>query len=140
MLPSVDEYERFVYSLLEEYPTIVYSTLVLASHSPSVSTLKGEVAFEGDIRLVVLEVVDFAEGSIVDYSYEVRRGDEKLYWYDCWPHPHIPSLQSSHPHHKHVPPIIKENRVPAPQIAFDKPNLAYLISEVQSLLNTGQAG
>jgi hypothetical protein len=55
------------------------------------------------------------------------------------PHPHIPELQSTHPHHKHVPPEIKHNRIPAPGIAFDRPNLPYLIAEVEAL-DTGNEG
>jgi hypothetical protein len=48
------------------------------------------------------------------------------------PHPHIPALQSTHPHHQHVPPDIKHNRIPAPGISFTKPNLLHLIAEVET--------
>jgi len=51
----------------------------------------------------------------------------KLYWYDSWPHLNDPALASTHPHHKHVPPDIKHNRVPAPALSFAEPNLPFLI-------------
>lgn len=52
---------------------------------------------------------------------------------ETMPHPHIPELQSTHPHHKHIPPDIKHNRVPAPNISFVQPNLPGLIAEVENL-------
>lgn len=55
-------------------------------------------------------------------------------WYDPQPHPNDPSLASTHPHHKHVPPDIKHNRIPAPGLSFDRPNLPYLIAEIETLL------
>lgn len=67
-------------------------------------------------------------------GYEVWRGDEKLYWYDPQPHPNDPELQSTHPHHKHVPPDIKHQRIPAPGMSFDQPNLPLVIEEVQRLV------
>ena len=43
---------------------------------------------------------------------------------------------SSHPHHKHVPPDIKHHRIPAPELSFTKPNLPFLIQEIEQLLET----
>ena len=65
------------------------------------------------------------------YGYEVWRNDEKLYWYDPQPHPNNPELASTHPHHKHIPPDIKNNRLPAPGLSFAKPNLPFLIQEIE---------
>ena len=42
--------------------------------------------------------------------------------------------QSTHPHHKHIPPDIKHNRIPAPGLSFDEPNLPFLIREVEGLI------
>ena len=39
---------------------------------------------------------------------------------------------STHPHHKHVPPNIKRNRIPAPEISFGQPNLPFLIEEIEA--------
>lgn len=70
-------------------------------------------------------------------DYEVYQGDEQLYWYDDWPHPSIPELASTDPHHKHVPPDLKHHRVPAPDLSFDHPSLPFLIEEIeQTLLST----
>ena len=35
------------------------------------------------------------------------------------------------PHHKHVLPDIKHNRVPAPEISFERPNLPMLIEQIE---------
>jgi hypothetical protein len=64
-------------------------------------------------------VIDF-------YGYEVWQDEEKLYWYDSQPHPDEQSLQSTHPHHKHIPPGIKHHRLPAPEMSFTHPNLPAL--------------
>ena len=73
-------------------------------------------------------------GRITRYFYLVCRGDEPLYWYDPQPHPDDPSLASAFPHHKHVPPDIKRNRIPAPGLSFEQPNLPFLIEEIERQL------
>ena len=41
-------------------------------------------------------------------------------------------VQPGHfPHHKHVPPDIKHHRVPAPDLSFTRPNLPFLIKEIE---------
>jgi hypothetical protein len=80
------------------------------------------------------EELDFDEQLITSYGYEVYRGAEKLYWYDDFPHPNDPTLASTHPHHKHVPPNIKRNRVPAPDISFTNPNIPQIIQEIVELI------
>jgi hypothetical protein len=80
------------------------------------------------------EELDFEAGLITAYGYEVCRGEEKLYWYDDFPHPHDPTLAGTHPHHKHIPPDIKHNRIPAPNMSFTQPNLPALIREVEELI------
>jgi hypothetical protein len=111
------------------------------------------VAFDDDFVLCVHELLNFQQGVIEAYRYEVTRcyppfavnplpeatvycassysGKHKLYWYDSWPHPGDPALASTHPHHKHVPPDIKHHRIPAPGLIFDRPNLPFLIAEVE---------
>jgi hypothetical protein len=76
---------------------------------------------------------------IEGYSYEAWLGSDKLYWYDSQPHPHDPTLTSTDPHHTHVPPDIKHNRIPAPGLTFSAPNLPFLIHEVESLLTDESA-
>jgi hypothetical protein len=52
---------------------------------------------------------------------------------DDFPHPNDPTLASTFPHHKHVPPDIKRNRIPAPEISFTRPNLRVLVQEAEEL-------
>src|SRR2546426_961191 len=83
----------------------------------------------GNVVLDVWELLDFDAKRILNYSYEIYRGGEKIAWYDPFEHPHVSELAATHPHHKHVPPDIKHNRIPAPGISFEHPNLPFLIEE-----------
>jgi len=98
--------------------------------SPYTGIAEGEVSFANGLRLRMREELDFDAGLITAYGYEVYRGDEKLYWYDDFPHPNDPTLAATFPHHKHVSPDIKHNRIPAPEIEFTRPNLSVLIREI----------
>jgi hypothetical protein len=71
---------------------------------------------------------------IDEYGYEVWQDKDKLYWYDVQPHPDDLTLQSTYPHHKHIQPNIKNNRIPAPENSFNIPNLPGLIREIESLI------
>jgi hypothetical protein len=103
---------------------------------PFTAIVRGEIFFANSIHLRVLEVLDFDEKErfIQRYSYEVYHDDAKLYWYDSFPHPHIPELANTGPHHKHIPPNIKHHRIPAPDISFSQPNLPFLIQEIETTL------
>jgi hypothetical protein len=138
MLTSLEEYEHFIYTIRERFPSILSSTLVLVSTGVATATVRGEITFESDITLVVAEAITFARqrGRITSYGYEVWQGAVKLYWYDSQPHPDDPYLAETHPHHKHVPPDIKRNRIPAPGLSFKKSNLPFLIEEIERELLT----
>ncbi len=151
------EYEELVYGLTTRFPEIRLSTLVVAPSAYSIAHVTGMVALGEDIVLCVHELIDFRQGCILSYRYEVTRsippfvekalpsadeycaihyaGKEKLYWYDSQPHPKDPTLQSTHPHHKHIPPDIKHNRIPTPDLSFTRPNLPFLIEEIHALLD-----
>lgn len=137
---SLRNYEDFIYDLSSYYPAVVTSTLVVVRRSAKQATIVGEVVFADTYRLAVSEIVDFAEGRLVigRYGYEVWHGKEKLYWYDPQPHPDIPELASTHPHHKHIPPDIKHHRAQrapaAPSLRFTQPNLPFLIQEIEQRL------
>jgi uncharacterized protein DUF6516 len=135
-LRSPEDYELFLYSLAEQFPSIRHSTLTFVRRGHSLARVAGEVHFDQGVRLVVLErlVFDRLPCHIESYGYEVWRGQEKLYWYDPQPHPNDLTLQSTHPHHKHIPPNIKHNRVPASNMSFTRPNLPALIREIEELL------
>lgn len=89
--------------------------------------------FVNGLRLRVREEIDFDAALIASYAYEVYRGDEKLYWYDDFPHPNDSTLASTMPHHKHIQPDIKHHRVPAPLISFNQPNLPSIIREIEQI-------
>lgn len=138
MLTSLEQYEHFIYTVRERFPSILSSTLVLIGTGIAAATVRGEITFKNDVTLVVAEAITFARerGRIARYGYEVWRGGKKLYWYDAQPHPDDPLLAETHPHHKHVPPNIKRNRIPAPGLSFEKPNLPFLIKEIERELLT----
>jgi len=133
---SLRDYEEFIYTLPQRFPSITYSTLVVVRRGARMAILSGEIIFPQGYRLVVRERLTFDAGPLVlrRYGYEIWRGNEKLCWYDSQPHPHDPALDITDPHHKHIPPDIKHHRVPAPELSFTRPNLPILIEEVERLL------
>lgn len=133
-LDTVKSYEYFIYTLQSRYPEIKISNLVLKRMGSLIGELMGSLTFENNIRLIVRERLDFAVHLIKAYSYEVWQDQEKLYLYDSQPHPDDATLASTHPHHKHIPPDIKHNRIPAPNLNFDSPNLPFIIEEIISNL------
>ena len=158
-LSSPAAYQEFVYALPRRYPSIQRSTLVYIPSGTLFGRLDGMVVFAQNVILCVTEILNFEMQAIASYGYEVSRSHldpdaddfpiaaqfcqassplkDKLYWYDSFPHPHIPALASTHPHHKHVRPDIKHNRIPASNISFTRPNLPILIEEIESLANAG---
>ncbi len=136
---SLREYELFVYSLPDQFPRIVRSTLVVAQRGRYYAELAGEVLFPDGYRLNVYERLSWDAGplTIEGYSYEVWRGSDELYWYDSQPHPNDPTLASTDPHHKHVPPDIKHHRMPAPGLSFAEPNLPFLLREIETAFLPG---
>ena len=87
MLSSLHRYSEFVYKLPDAYPSIQRFQLVLSSRGATIGRLEGTVKFDHGVVLRVLERLDFARRRIMYYSYEVRREEKLLYWYDPWPHP-----------------------------------------------------
>lgn len=134
---AAEDYELFLYSLPEHFPSIRRSTLTFARLGASLARIAGELYFDHEIRIVVRERFIYNRlPAVLDwYGYEVWQGDQKLYWYDPQPHPNNSELQSTHPHHKHVSPDMKHHRVPAPGMRFDGPNLPRVIQEIEDLLS-----
>lgn len=130
-LGSLADYSRFVTEILNR-PSILQSTIRVWSTSPFTGTTEGEATFSNGLRLRMREELDFAYGLITSYGYEVYQGTERLYWYDDFPHPDESLLASTFPHHKHVPPDIKRNRIPVDYMQFAKPNLLVIIKEIES--------
>jgi hypothetical protein len=132
-LQSLAGYSRFVAELLDR-PSVQRSTVVVWSASPYTGIAEGEVFFSHGFRLRLREELDFDACLITAYGYEVYEGEERLYWYDDFPHPHDPALAATFLYHKHVPPDIKRNRILAPEINFTSPNLPQLIREIEELV------
>ena len=131
---SLRDYELFVYAIQDRFPAIARSTLIVQRRGRLNAELSGELLLRNGRRLVVYERITWDGGplAIVGYSYEAWEGNQKLYWYDSQPHPSVPQLASTHPHHKHVPPDIKHNRVPAAELSMTAPNLPFLLQEITS--------
>jgi len=136
-LRTSGDYELFLYSLDAQFPSVRRSTVAFVRRGATLARVTGTLYFDYGIRLVVRErLVYHRLPVLIDwYGYEVWQDDEKLYWYDSQPHPNDASLQSTHPHHKHIPPDIKHNRIPAPMMSFRQPNLPALIREIEALIN-----
>ena len=155
-LASARAYEEFIYSLPDRFPTIQRSTLVYIPSGESFGRVEGRVFFSENIVLCVQEYLNFELHVIEGYGYEASYAQidleaegnpdtstycrasyphkDKLYWYDSFPHPNDPSLASTDPHHKHVPPDINHHRIPAPNMSFTRPNLPFLIEEITQVL------
>ena len=134
-LSSLSEYSRFVAELLGR-SNVRSSTVAVWSDSPYTGVAEGEVLFTSGLRLRMREEVDLDARLITSYGYEVYRGEDRLYWYDDFPHPNDLTLASTHPHHKHIPPDIKHHRVPAANMSFTHPNLPALIHEIEEVGET----
>lgn len=131
--PARAEYERLLYSLVQDYPAVRSSTLRLYSTSALTAIVDGSIILNNGLELRVVEVLDFKHGRIQRYSYTVFRSNEKVRWYDPEPHAEVPELAATFPHHRHEPPDIKHNRRPAPGINFTEPNLPSLIADCIAL-------
>lgn len=66
-------YEQLVYTLPSRYSSIQLSTLVVVPPGLDVAEVTGLVALGNDVVLCVYELIDFHEGAIEAYRYEVSR-------------------------------------------------------------------
>jgi len=135
-LRTPEDYELFLYTLTENFSSVRQSTITFVRRGASLARVAGELFFDLEIRLVVRERILFHRlPAIIDwYGYEVWQSNKKLYWYDSQPHPDDSGLQSSHPHHKHIPPDMKHHRIPAPELSFGRPNITILIQEIEAFM------
>lgn len=137
---SLRDYEEYVYTLKQQFPSIQRSTLVIVQRGRGAAILQGELSFAQGYRLVAKERLSSDTGAveIEFYGYELWRGADKIAWYDAQPHPGDSALTGTFPHHKHTPPDIKHHRIPAPTMSFTSPNLPSLIREVEALVQEKQ--
>ena len=133
MIESTSELESYITGIEQKYREIKDSKLVFDKLGNTLGVLSGEIEFKYEIKLKISEQIDFSDGTIVSYYYEVCQGKEILYWYDPQPHPDDPAIAITFPHHKHIHPDIKNHRVPAPGVGFNHnkiTNLPFLIEEI----------
>ncbi len=116
-LSSLQDYSEYLAHLVQR-PSVEHSTVNVRLNSRQTGIAVGEVWFKNGMKLRMREFLDFRSATISSYGYEVYLHEEKLYWYDSLPHPNIASLQETLPHHKHIPPNIGRNRIPAPELSF----------------------
>ena len=133
---SLYEYEEYIYTLQQRFPSIVMSTLAVVRRGAQQARVAGELTFGKGHKLIIRERLTAEDGALLleRYSYEAWCNAEILYWYDSQAHPDNPDLAATHPHHKHVPPDIKHNRILAPGFSFMQPNLPLLIAEIEQLI------
>ncbi len=130
-LDDMASYSVWVYALSARHPFVNHSTLALVPIGATLAKLEGRIDCAGGLAVEIWELIDFATRRIRTYSYEVYGNGEKICWYDPWAHPEIPALAATFPHHKHLPPNLREHRVPAPGIQFDAPNLDVVLEDVR---------
>ena len=138
---SLRDYEDFVYTLQQNYPSVKSSSLIVIRRGRYVARLQGQLTFEFGYQITVSERLSQEDAGVVieTYGYELWHHGEKIAWYDSQPHPNDPSLASTHPHHKHIPPDIKHHRIPAPNMSFNHPNLPALIQDVAELIKNEES-
>lgn len=134
MLPEFTDYATWLATLSTRYSTIQSSTLHTFTIGPAAAEVEGQITFQDGYVLDIWELLDLDTRTICYYSYELEHKNERVWWYDPQEHPNNPTLASTHPHHKHVHPDIKHNRIPAPGISFTGPNLPFLIQEIEQLI------
>jgi len=131
MFHDYKRYATYICTLESKFPSIKKSKANCYTTRYNTGIANGVLYFEKNIRLQFAEHLNFNLGTITWYSYEVWSGNNPLYYYDPQEHPSESTLASTHPHHKHIQPNIKHNRIPAPGIRFDLPNLEFLIREIE---------
>jgi hypothetical protein len=77
-LISLATYSQHIVEILDR-PTIQRSTVSAWSDNPYTGVAEGDVLFQKGFRLRMREEVDFADGMIISYGYEVYHGEERLY-------------------------------------------------------------
>lgn len=133
-LNTYSAYAQLIFFLLANRSSVESHTVAVYTTSQTIGITRGHVVFRSGHMLRVFEQIDFVAHRILRYFYELTCEGKLLWWYDSMPHPDVVDLQSTHPHHKHVPPDIKHHRVIAPDLSFTQPNLPVLIQEVEDLI------
>jgi len=80
LLRTPEDYELFLYTLKERFPSVRRSTVTFIRRGASLALVTGQLHFDDDIRLVVRERLVYHRLPVaIDwYGYEIWRGSEKL--------------------------------------------------------------
>jgi len=75
-LRTPEDYELFLYTLTEKFPSVRHSTMTFVRRGASLARVTGELLFDLEIRLVVRERILYDRlPCIIDwYGYEVWTG------------------------------------------------------------------
>jgi hypothetical protein len=130
-LDDIASYSASVYTLADRHVLVSNASLARVPIGATLAKLEGRIECQGGICIDVWELIDFTSTRIRSYSYEVYRSGEKICWYDSWEHPELPELASTFPHHRHIPPNLRDHRVPAPGISFESPNLDTVLQDIR---------
>ena len=78
-LRTSEDYELFLYTLGERFPSVCRSTVTLVRRGAALARVAGTLYFDHNIRLVVRERLVYHRLPVtIDwYGYEVWRGEEK---------------------------------------------------------------
>ncbi len=76
-----EDYELFLYSLVEQFSDISRSTLVFIRVGATMARVTGEIFLKNGIRITIRERVVFDRLPLVidGYGYEIWKEKEKLY-------------------------------------------------------------
>jgi hypothetical protein len=79
---SLRDYEEYVYTLRQRFPSIERSTLILIRRGKRTAILQGEIGFAQGYRISLKERLSFDNGpvSIEDYGYELWRNNSLKYF------------------------------------------------------------
>jgi hypothetical protein len=132
-LASPADYESFVYGLPSRHSSIQRSTLIYIASGSLFGRLEGRLFFEGGVVLCVQEFLNFELDVIEGYGYEVSRAEIALNAGDA---PDTAEYCRASYRHKN-----KHHRIAAPDLSFTRPNLPFLIEEIErELLSSSTSG
>jgi hypothetical protein len=122
------DYEAVVAALPKAFPAITKSNLRVRNAGAPTAIIDGELHFPSNLRLRVIEAIDFKASRIQAYAYTLWQGDAKLGWFDSTPLSQEPHLAENFPHHYHDLSSGEEQRAAAPALSFTSPNLPAVIN------------
>ena len=121
---TTEDYELFLYTIVEQFPSVIRSTLTLVRLGSSLARVSGELFLDGGIRLVVRErLLDMTVHLSLLTGTDTRSGRRTT---SCTGM--ILSLirtsrsfKAPHPHHKHISSRHQASSYPGPDDELHAP-------------------